>query len=156
MGKDKILYKMCNFIATFFYIGYVPKCPGTVSSLIAIVLFFFLPPLSLVVSILIAMAIFFLGVFVSTNVSFNCKLHDPSKVVIDEVLGVWVSIIVLPKVLWMYVFAFILFRFFDISKIFFINRLEQISGGWGIMLDDLFAGLFTLGIIGIIRLFVGI
>lgn len=156
MNKGSFLYKFCNFIATVFYIGYLPKCPGTFASLFSFVLFFFLPVLPICSSVLIAAVLLLIGLFVSNHVAITCDLHDPSKIVIDEVLGSWISVLILPHNFFLYFFAFILFRFFDISKILFVNHVEKLRGGWGIMLDDVLAGIFTLGIMWLIRFFVGI
>ena len=69
--------------------------------------------------------------------------HDPSEVVIDEVVGMGISLFMLPHSPGLYLLAFILFRVFDILKPSFIYRIQNLSGGWGIMLDDVFAGIFT-------------
>ncbi len=155
MSKKKILEWFCELIATGFYVGYIPKCPGSVSSFFTVLLIFFLPQISVLYSFLITIILFFLGVFVSGNVAFNVNQHDPSKIVIDEIVGMWISLLMLPKVIWIYGLAFVLFRFFDISKILFINRLEKLPRGWGIMMDDVLAGIFTVGSIYFIKFFVG-
>ena len=71
---------------------------------------------------------------------------DPSEVVIDEAVGMGISLFMLPHNLTIYSLAFVLFRSFDIFKPSFIYRIQNFPGGWGIMLDDVLAGFFTLAI----------
>ena len=68
---------------------------------------------------------------------------DPSEVVIDEVVGMSIALFMLPHTIIMYTMAFILFRIFDVFKPSFIYQVQNLPGGWGIMLDDVLAGIFT-------------
>ena len=68
--------------------------------------------------------------------------HDPSEVVIDEATGMGIALFMLPHSITLYTMAFILFRIFDIFKPSFIYRVQNLPGGWGIMLDDVLAGIF--------------
>jgi phosphatidylglycerophosphatase A len=68
---------------------------------------------------------------------------DHSRVVIDEVAGLFVSVLFVPATLQYLIAGFILFRFFDIAKPLFIRRLEALPGGWGVMADDLLAGVYA-------------
>ena len=92
---------------------------------------------------LIVIVIFLVGVIVSTIVSDEENNSDPSKVVIDEWVGMWIALLMIPNQwLWLGV-AFILFRIFDIVKVYPANRFERLHGGWGIMMDDVVAGLYA-------------
>ena len=94
-------------------------------------------------------AIFFIGVYVSNRVSSD-EDPDPSKVVIDEVAGQLAALLILANVnFWSLLAAFVLFRLFDITKPLGIRRLEAIPNGWGIMLDDLAAGLLAAVVINV-------
>ncbi len=73
--------------------------------------------------------------------------HDPSEVVIDEAVGMGISLFMLPHSFGLYLLAFILFRIFDIFKPSFIYQSQDLPGGWGIMVDDVLAGLFTLALV---------
>ena len=73
--------------------------------------------------------------------------HDPSEVVIDEVVGMGIALFMLPHTLGLYLLAFFLFRIFDIFKPSFIYQIQDLPHGWGIMLDDVCAGLFTFALI---------
>ncbi len=90
------------------------------------------------------------GIWASSRVASTDE-PDPSRVVIDEFAGQWVALIFLPVTWQWMVAAFILFRVFDVLKPFGIRRLERIPGGWGIMLDDLGAGLACAIILNVAR-----
>ena len=135
-----------RFAATFFYLGKLPFAPGSWGSLGALALWLFLP-LSYAVHLAVILILFILGVYASNKVAEDMDDHDPSEVVIDEAVGMGISLFMLPHSLGLYILAFILFRFFDILKPSFIYRLQNLPGGWGIMLDDVLAGFFTLVVV---------
>ena len=135
-----------RFVATFFYLGKLPFAPGSWGSLGALALWLFLP-LSFSVHFAVILILFISGVYSSNKVAEDLADHDPSEVVIDEAVGMGISLFMLPHSLGLYILAFILFRFFDIFKPSFIYRIQNLPGGWGIMLDDVLAGFFTLAIV---------
>ena len=135
-----------RFAATFFYLGKLPFAPGSWGSLGALALWLFLP-LSYAVHLAVILILFILGVYASNKVAEDMDDHDPSEVVIDEAVGMGISLFMLPHSLGLYILAFILFRFFDIFKPSFIYRIQNLPGGWGIMLDDVLAGFFTLVVV---------
>ena len=145
--------KICFFIATVGGVGRFPFAPGTAGSLVAMVPIYFLtkhysPELFLPVMITGIMLVFFVGVLASNIVVSRTSINDPSFVVIDEVVGQWLTLVIMPiQVLqlkpWLWGIGFVLFRFFDILKPFGIKRLENLRGGWGIMLDDFLAGIYA-------------
>jgi phosphatidylglycerophosphatase A len=126
--------------ASFFGLGYLPWCPGTWGSLAGFLLVLVLVPLQ---AAALAVALFFLGVFAAGRWARESRDADPKAVVIDEVVGMMVSMLFLPKSLLFYALGFAIFRILDIQKPFGIRSLESIGGGWGIMLDDLAAGIVT-------------
>jgi phosphatidylglycerophosphatase A len=110
----------------------------------------YLDPLVFIVLII---TIFIIGVFATNIIIDHTGEKDPSRVVIDEVAGQWLGLLMLPDGTLYIAGAFILFRFLDILKPWPIRQLEQFPKGWGVMLDDMLAGLLTLGLIqGISRL----
>ena len=135
-----------RFAATFFYLGKLPFAPESWGSLGALALWLFFP-LSYAVHLAVILLLFILGVYSSNKVAEDMDDHDPSEVVIDEAVGMGISLFMLPHSLGLYILAFILFRFFDIFKPSFIYRIQNLPGGWGIMLDDVLAGFFTLAIV---------
>ena len=135
-----------RFVATFFYLGKLPFAPGSWGSLGALLLWLLLP-VTFSVHLSALMIIFILGVYSSNKMAKYLNNHDPSEVVIDEVVGMGISLFMLPHSFGLYLLAFILFRIFDIFKPLFIYRIQSLSGGWGIMLDDVLAGLFTFALV---------
>lgn len=137
---------LSDWIATVFRIGYLPLAPGSWASLFALAVWYILPELSSVVYLAVLGGLLILGILTSKNHSAHAERVDPSEVVIDEWLGMWIALIAVPKVLtWMTV-SFLLFRFFDVTKIPPIRNMERMHGGWGIMMDDVAAGLYALGL----------
>jgi phosphatidylglycerophosphatase A len=130
-------------IATFFYLGYVPGMPGTFASAATALIWFLLPPVSVVYQIIFLLFLIPLSIMVSGNFAHKMQIKDPSCVVIDEVVGMSVALFAVPQVWYIYLLAFALFRLFDITKPYPINALERLSGGWGIVIDDFVAGLFA-------------
>jgi phosphatidylglycerophosphatase A len=134
-----------KLISTCLGIGYIGKGAGTVAAIAICIAWYFawaggFPPLY--VSLFITIAITLVGVW-SSDVVEKIWGKDPSKVVIDEAAGMCISLLFLP-VNWKYVLAaLILFRFFDIVKPLFIKKVEKFPGGWGIMLDDVLAGVYA-------------
>jgi len=137
---------MWQFAATFFYLGKLPFAPGSWGSLGALALWLILP-LSFSVHLAVILILFILGVYSSNKVAEDMDDHDPSEVVIDEAVGMGISLFMLPHSLELYLLAFFIFRFFDIFKPSFIYRIQNLPGGWGIMLDDVLAGFFTLVVV---------
>ncbi|MBA2746443.1 MAG: phosphatidylglycerophosphatase A [Flavisolibacter sp.] len=134
-----------KLISTFLGIGYIRKGGGTVAALVFCVAWWLLAPergFPPVFYLLFAILIFFIGLWSSTIVE-TLWGKDSNKVVIDEVLGMLVSLFMMP-VKWPYLLiAFILFRFFDILKPLFIRSAEDLPAGWGVMTDDLLAGIYA-------------
>lgn len=128
--------------ATGLFSGYAPIAPGTAGSLLALALYWipgFSEPATLAAA---SAATFFLGVAAATVMERHYG-EDPSIVVIDEVVGMWVALLLLPKTLLFGAAAFVLFRIFDIFKPPPARQVERLGGGIGIMLDDVVAGLYA-------------
>ena len=135
-----------RFVATFFFLGKLPFAPGSWGSLGALLLWLLLP-ISFSIHLSVIVFLFVLGVYSSNKMAKYLNDHDPSEVVIDEAVGMGISLFMLPHSFGLYLLAFCLFRIFDVLKPSFIYRVQDLPGGWGIMLDDVLAGLFTLAIV---------
>ena len=133
---------MWQFAATFCYLGKLPIAPGSWGSLGALILWIFLPH-SYALQLMVIIILFSIGVLSSKKMADAMGDHDPSDVVIDEAVGMGIALFMLPHSIVIYALAFILFRIFDIFKPSFIYRIQILPGGWGIMLDDVLAGIFT-------------
>ena len=130
--------------ATFFGVGYFPVAPGTVTSAVIVLLYkFFLHRLSWPIYLLIFFMMFGLGIIVSDIYSRMLKKEDPRTVVIDEAAGQMIAMFLLSPQWSICAASFFLFRIFDIVKPFPIKRAETFPGGFGIMLDDIVAAIFT-------------
>ena len=150
-----------RLIATGFGAGYFPKAPGTAGAVLAAVIWygltFILSPCHLLLATASLIVLFtFLGVR-SSGVMEVYWGKDPSKVVVDEMVGMWIPLLAVNDGNLLFAFAaFFLFRLFDIFKPLGIRKMEAIKGGWGIMLDDILAGIYCLLILCVLRWLPGI
>ena len=143
-----------KFIGSGFYTGYFPIASGTVGSLAAIVIYL-IPGFENLLIIIPATLIFMVyGIFVGTKFE-NQYGKDPSECTVDEIVGTWISLIALPKTLWIIVAAFFLWRILDIIKPPPARNLERLKGGLGIMIDDVISGLYTLIIMHLVVYLLG-
>lgn len=131
-----------RLIATTLFTGYIPIAPGTAGAALCLLILWFLPEVHYFVLILIALIIFVIGLK-SANTLVPEWGNDPGKINIDEVAGMTVALIGLPKTAVVWFTAFLVFRFFDILKPPPIRRLEYLPAGWGIMTDDIAAGIYS-------------
>ena len=142
-------------IATGFYSGYLPKAPGTWGSLVGLLLFFLLHTLSLPVYLAVVAGLFVVGSFAAGEAEKILDNRDPGLVVIDEIVGILITMIAVPATPITMAIGFILFRIFDILKPFPVNFFDQrFHGGLGIMLDDVMAGIYSLIILQLLVRFI--
>ena len=138
-------------IATGCYSGYLPKAPGTWGSLVGLILFYLLHTLSLPVYLAAVAGLFVVGSFAAGEAEKILDNRDPGVVVIDEIVGMLITMIAVPATPLAMVLGFILFRVFDIAKPFPVNFFDQrFHGGLGIMLDDVVAGIYSLIVLQLI------
>ena len=161
--KERMMNRTTLFnkiIATGFGSGYCPVAPGTAGTLAAtliwVALQHFLSPDGLLWTTAILIVLFTaLGVWTADAME-SVWGKDPSRVVVDEMVGVWIPLLATGDGQWYHVVAAVVaFRLFDIFKPLGIRRLERIGGGWGIMLDDIAAGLYSLIFVGALRWITG-
>ena len=117
--------------------------PGTVGSLVTAVAIWLLP-FNLMRMAITLVAVTLVGLWAGSRVERVLGRKDPGLIVIDEVAGMLLSMILLPRTLPVLVTAFLLFRLFDIWKPFPARESQALTGGMGVMVDDLIAGLYTL------------
>ncbi|MES9885036.1 MAG: phosphatidylglycerophosphatase A [Sedimenticola sp.] len=124
--------------------GAAPKAPGTFGTLAAVPLYLLMQPLAPWIYLLLVALMFALGVWLCDRTSKDLGVHDHGGIVWDEWVGLLVTLWLAPSGIGWLVMGFLLFRFFDILKPWPIGWLDrQVAGGWGIMLDDLLAGLYS-------------
>ena len=136
-----------NIILRYFYLGNFKYAPGTIASFFVLLFFFFIPNTFIYQSCIlfshILIGFYFCYLF---SIKKN-KDKDPSFIVIDEVVGMMISLYLVPKYFSAYLLAFILFRFFDIFKPSIIYRVQNLGYGIGIMMDDIVSGTLSLLIV---------
>jgi phosphatidylglycerophosphatase A len=142
------LSTLARLIATWFYCGYFPKGPGTAGSIGALLVAW---PIAAYTNwnplIIAAMAAIGLlpAIWASGRMARDTASKDPQTVVVDEVIGQWIALAAVPSLAdWRYwLVAFILFRLFDITKPPPVRSLEKLTGGTGIVMDDVGAGIYA-------------
>lgn len=136
---------LTGFVALGFGSGLSPKAPGTMGSLLALLLAVplqFLPPLAYGMTLVVA---FGLGVYCCEKTSQQMAVQDPGAIVWDEIVAMWLVLAFVPATAIWWLCAFLLFRLFDIAKPWPIRWLDQtIKGGLGIMCDDLAAAVYAI------------
>lgn len=148
-------------IATGFGAGYSPFAPGTAGALLACILLWLYTQqigilnntnfqIGFIVLIIITTL---LGVWATYNLQAEWG-EDPSKIVVDEMVGVWINLLFVPLNLQNIIIGFVLFRFFDIAKPLGIRKMEAFENGWGVMLDDVLAGIYGNILLQIILFFI--
>ncbi len=138
-----ILYGWYHLLGTFFFTGHAPFASGTVGSAAALALYWVLPYTDNgTILSLCALTVLFLGLPAAAALE-NRHGDDPSLVVIDEAVGMWIAVAFLPKIWWVALAAFFLFRIFDIFKPPPARQFDRMRGAGGIMMDDVIAGLYA-------------
>ncbi len=139
-------------IASFWGVGYFPIAPGTAGALVGAILFYLIYwafhhfQIHQVISIA-SLVLLTVVVTLLANISIN-KLdkeweHDASQIVIDEVVGVWITLLFVPFNWIYFLIGFVLFRFFDIAKPLGIKKVDKLNSNWSVILDDILAGIYA-------------
>lgn len=141
-----------GFLAFGFGSGLSPFAPGTMGTLAAIPFIFALRALGNPGFWIVLVLLFLLGVKLCESASRKLGVHDHGGIVWDEMVGYWLSAAFVPLQWNWLLAAFLLFRFFDILKPWPIRQLDKkVSGGFGIMIDDVVAALFTVLILAVLQ-----
>jgi phosphatidylglycerophosphatase A len=131
-------------IATGFGAGYSPIAPGTFGTLVAIPIYYFLSDIPFPLYEITLAGFFFLAVWASEIAEKYFVKKDDTKIVIDEMMGFFITMLWVTKTHLFILVGFILFRFFDILKPFPIRYLEKrLKGGFGVVMDDVLAGIYA-------------
>lgn len=144
----QLLKKPVHFLAFGFGSGLSPKAPGTAGTLVAVLLMPFMNLLSIPGYLLVLLVSTLLGIYICGKTASDMGVHDHPGIVWDEFVGLWLTMLFIPITWYWLLTGFILFRVFDILKPWPISWLDKnLSGGLGIMADDLLAGAFAWGIL---------
>jgi len=151
MDKQKTIQKYFNkiiiLLATGLYTGYSPKAPGTMGSILAILIYLLIDKnIFLIYTIILILSSFYIG----GKAEKIFKEKDCQKIVIDELVGMSIALLFIPNNYFYILLAFILFRIFDVYKIYPANKIEKLKGSIGLIGDDIIAGVYANLIIQII------
>jgi len=149
--------RLAVFVATVAYCGYFPIAPGTVGSAAGLIVYLLVWwTQSPVVEVGLIVAVFAAGVWAATEAERFFGGIDPGPVVIDEVLGMLITLAFMPVGLTTAIAGFVLFRIFDVIKPYPANRFERLHGGIGVMADDAMAAVYAnLALRGVVYLLPG-
>ncbi len=138
-----------KYFVSLFGVGFIPTAPGTLGSIFAIIVWYLSITLINIYFFYIVFILVFFFAFKSVEIYLkNESKDDPSEVIIDEFIGQSIPLLFLIDYnLYEVLLAFCAFRFFDITKIYPINRAEEMNGAKGVIVDDIIAGIYSLIII---------
>ena len=149
-----LLNPLGRFIGLGFGAGLSPIAPGTVGSLVALVLYYLIPLPDETMARYLLLGLILAGLPVgvwATGLLVTAEQPDPGRAVWDEFVGMWLTCLLLPREgLWLAA-AFLCFRLLDVVKPWPARRLERLPGGWGIMADDVAAGLYGAALLNALR-----
>ena len=136
---------LADCIVTMLYIGRIPLAPGSWASLAAVILWLnIFNNLNYLLLPIISLILFFIGTYFSHLALKTTNKKDPSFIVVDEWVGQWITFSFLPVNYTIAILGFLLFRFFDISKVGPVKFFEKLPGAWGVMADDIIAGILSM------------
>ena len=142
-SMSRLLATGARLLATGFGSGYAPVAPGTAGSVVGVLLFWPLASLPVPWQIAACAALFVMGAFASTSLARELGRKDPGLAVVDEIVGMWVTLVGLPFGPATALLGFVLFRVMDVVKPWPARNLEGLPDGWGIMADDVAAGIYA-------------
>jgi len=139
----RILDSGTRWLTTGFGSGYAPVAPGTAGSAVGLLLFWPLAALPVPWQIGACAVLFVVGALASTQVARALGRKDPGLIVVDEIVGMWVTLVGLPFTPAVALAGFVLFRVMDVWKPWPVRSLERLPDGWGVMADDVAAGVYA-------------
>jgi phosphatidylglycerophosphatase A len=149
---ERPMLRIAWVVATWFGCGSVPKAPGTMGTIGAVPLYLLVARGGRTGVAVAALAITAIGVWAATEVARDLGKKDPQVVVVDEVAGMLVTMLPMARVSWRAILiGFLLFRLFDITKPWPVRRFEALPAGWGIVMDDVVAGVLGASVMAGLR-----
>jgi phosphatidylglycerophosphatase A len=135
-----------RWLATLGPVGYAPIAPATAASAVVVAIAWFLP----VPPLWVALGLLLIGIVVASLIANEAEKelgHDAHPIVIDEVVGQSIALLFAPHNVWAFAASLVLFRIFDVWKPLGANQAQKLPGGWGIVADDVIAGLTACGVL---------
>ena len=129
--------------ATGLGVGNIPPMPGTYGSLLGAAIFLLIPVYQIEIKVVAILAVVVLGAYTASKIEKTTGVNDNNIIVIDEIAGMWITLLFVPMQLWWIISAIVLFRIIDIVKPYPIKKIERLKRGYGVMLDDVAAGLYA-------------
>lgn len=143
-SNKEILAKPIHLLAFGFGAGLSPKAPGTVGTVVAVLIYLALPSMSPVIYAGLIVLSFVFGIWICGKTAEDLGVHDHGGIVWDEFVGYWITMFMAPSGLIWVLLGFVLFRLLDIFKPWPIKWADkELAGGLGIMLDDVLAGIMA-------------
>jgi phosphatidylglycerophosphatase A len=143
LAAPRRAHPLATAIASGFGSGYSPVAPGTAGSAVGLLLFWPMASLPLAWQAALTVAVFAAGVAASSHLARRLGVEDPGVVVVDEVVGMWITLLAVPFTPLTAAVGFFAFRAMDVWKPYPARQLEHLHGGWGIMADDVMAGVYA-------------
>ncbi len=135
--------KLITFLATGFGAGLVPFAPGTAGTFVGVLICLIFLPFPWIIRLTAVLALLALSVYVAQQAENIYQKKDDQRIVIDEIIGFQITMLPVEINILNICAGFVLFRIFDIVKPFPIKNLQRLPGGWGIVADDVAAGIYA-------------
>ncbi|MCF7874194.1 MAG: phosphatidylglycerophosphatase A [Candidatus Omnitrophica bacterium] len=148
--KSKLKDKIIIGLASLLGIGFIPACPGTAGSLFGLLFVWLIK--NQIIFALLTVFIVVLAFFISGKAEKLLGQKDSKQIVVDELAGILITFLFVPRTFLFILVGFFLFRLFDIIKIAPANKIEKKSGSWGIVGDDLIAAVYANLTLQLLRL----
>jgi len=143
--------KLITFLATGFGSGLSPVAPGTAGTLVGVFICLLCLPLPWTLRLVFVFVLFMLSIYIGEQAEKIYQKKDDQRIVIDEIVGLQVTMLPVAINILNLCAAFALFRVFDIWKPFPIKNLQKLHGGWGVVIDDVAAGIYAAAVLWILK-----
>ena len=143
--------KLIAFLATGFGSGLAPFAPGTAGTLVGVLICFAFIPLPWIVRLVLVLALSVFSFYVADQAEKIYNKKDDQRIVIDEIIGFQITMLPVAINIFSVCTGFVLFRIFDVLKPFPIKNLQRLPGGWGVVVDDVVAGIYAGAILWLLK-----
>jgi phosphatidylglycerophosphatase A len=145
--------KLITFLATGFGSGLSPVAPGTLGTLLGVLICLLCLPMPWTFRLLFVLALLVLSIYVADKAEKIYQKKDDQRIVIDEIIGLQITMLPVAINILNLCAAFVLFRIFDILKPFPVKNLQGLPGGWGVVIDDVAAGIYAAAVLWLLVYF---